>query len=89
MGVSASLERSLFERGQTFTDGIFGKLSYAVDVELFHNLATVRLDGLGAYMQFQGNLLHSLTFGQELEHLALPVCEGFCFKSAVVGKCST
>lgn len=46
-----SLECSGFQRGQPLADGVFSKLSYAVDVQPVHNVATVCLDSLGAYMQ--------------------------------------
>jgi len=47
----SGLERSWFKGCQAFTDGIFGKLGYAVDVQLFHKVAAVCLNSFGAYMQ--------------------------------------
>ena len=41
-------ERSRFEGGQAFADGIFGQLGYVVDVQLFHNVAAVCLNGFSA-----------------------------------------
>ena len=47
----SGLERSWFKGCQAFTDSIFGKLGYAVDVQLFRKVAAVCLNSFGAYMQ--------------------------------------
>jgi hypothetical protein len=47
----SGLERSWFKGCQAFTGSMFGKLGYAVDVQLFHKVAAVCLNSFGAYMQ--------------------------------------
>jgi hypothetical protein len=42
--------QSVLERGQSFTNRIFGEFGDAVDIELIHNLLAVRLNGLHAYL---------------------------------------
>lgn len=70
------LERSVSQRSQPFAHGVFGKLSYAVYVQLLHNLTSVRFNSLCTYVQVQSNLFCGLAFGDELKHLAFPAREG-------------
>ena len=37
-----------FKGGQSLADGIFREFSYAVNIQLIHNLLTIGLDGLKA-----------------------------------------
>jgi hypothetical protein len=50
------------KEGQSFADGIFGKLGYTVNLQLIHDVLAMRLNGLCAYLEKKSDLLRSPTF---------------------------
>lgn len=52
--------------GQSFTDSTFGELSYAVNIQLIHNLSAVCLDSLYAYLKVAGDLFGGFAFSEKL-----------------------
>ena len=61
----------LIESRQTLPNRVLRQLGNAVQVELFHELAPVGLDGLDAHVQPVRDLLGREPLGHELQHLAL------------------
>ena len=63
---------SELRRGQALLDGVFRELCDRVDLQLVHDPQPMRLDGLVADVQPQGNVLDGSALGQKLQDFALP-----------------
>ena len=57
--------------------GVLDQFPPVVQVELFHHVGAVYLDGLDGYIQYLTNLFIGVTFGDQLQHLALSGCQEF------------
>ena len=57
---------------QTIPEGQFGKFSHVFDVQLFHDLITVSIDGFDAQEELFSNLFDCFAFSKELKYLTFP-----------------
>ena len=74
-GVEGSRGSGL-QGGQALSDSVLGQTGHVVDVELFHDGATVGLHGLDADVELGGDVLGARSLGDELEHLSFPAAQG-------------
>ena len=66
-GINKRVDASTCFRGVSqgsyfFSDGVFGKLGYAVNIQLVHNICSVCFDGFDADMKGGGYVLGALPF---------------------------
>src|SRR5215469_18638891 len=59
-------------RNETDADRVADQAGDVVDVQFFHELSPVGLDGLHAHAEQSGDLLGGVSFGNQLEDFALP-----------------
>jgi hypothetical protein len=71
-GCPPAARESLLDGGEPLADGVLCQLGNIVEVELFHQLPPVGLNGLDADVEVGGNLLGGPALGNELQHLPLP-----------------
>src|SRR3954464_6849723 len=65
-----------FDGGDSFAQGVFRELGYAVGPEFFHHPAAVGFDGLGTDADRGGDLLGALAVGDLAEDLLFACGEG-------------
>src|SRR6185437_17122193 len=72
-GISVCVISCLYESP---AHGVAHQAGGLVDLEFLHDAGAMRVRGLHAQAQYPGDLTGGLALGDELQHLALAVCEG-------------
>ena len=74
-GTSCSEHEGRLGLDQIVADGVVDELNDGIDFQLAHDGCAMCLDGLDADAQRRGDLLVHSSLSQQLDDLALPICQ--------------